>query len=196
MRVRVRGTVDGKEVANYHPVDAKSKGLAFVPSERGVRGVIPPMNVRENLTIGDVNRHFRKGRLSRKAEVAESKDWIAQLAVKTTSGEAAIGSLSGGNQQKVMFGKALRMGPKVLLLDEPTQGIDVGAKDQIHRLVDEAAASGMATVVASTDTEELVRLCHRVIVLTDGRIRATLTGGDITTERIEHTQLGSSRRES
>ena len=107
-----------------------------------------------------------------------------------------IGSLSGGNQQKVLFGKALRLGPKVLLLDEPTQGIDVGAKDQIHRLIDEAAAAGMATVVSSTDTDELVRLCHRVIVLANGRIRATLVGAQITTEHIEHTQLESSRRAS
>ena len=93
-----------------------------------------------------------------------------------------------------MFGKALRLAPKLLLLDEPTQGIDVGAKEQIHKLVDEAAGSGVATLVASTDTDELVRLCHRVVVLANGRIKATLVGDHIATERIEHTQLESSRR--
>ena len=83
-------------------------------------------------------------------------------------------SLSGGNQQKVMFGKALRLTPKLLLLDEPTQGIDIGAKDQIHRLVDIASAEGVAIVVASTDTDELVRLCHRVVVMANGHVTATL----------------------
>src|SRR5262249_36878271 len=150
----------------------------------------------ENLSICDVERFFVRWRLSRRAEVAECKDWIDRLAIRTSGTEAMIGSLSGGNQQKVLFGKALRLAPKVLLLDEPTQGIDVGAKDQIHRLIDAAAAGGMATLVSSTDTDELVRLCHRVIVLANGRIRATLVGDQITTEQIEHTQLESSRRAS
>jgi ribose transport system ATP-binding protein len=83
----------------------------------------------------------------------------------------------------------LRMSPKLLVLDEPTQGVDVGAKDQIHMLVDAAAANGTATLVASTDTEELVRLCHRVLVLVDGVVVAELTGRDITAESIEHLQL-------
>ncbi len=95
-----------------------------------------------------------------------------------------------------MFGKALRLGPKLLLLDEPTQGIDIGAKDQIHRLIDEAAAQGMATLVASTDTDELVRLCHRVVIMANGRPSATLAGDHIATERIEHIQLQGSRRDS
>src|SRR3954465_5766830 len=99
-----------------------------------------------------------------------------------------IGSLSGGNQQKVMFGKALRLSPKLLLLDEPTQGIDIGAKDQIHRLIDDAASEGVATMVPSPDTDELVRLCHRGVVFAHGLVKQTLVGDHITTERIEHTQ--------
>ncbi len=188
--------LEGKAVANYQPRQAITSGIAFVPAERGIRGTIGPMTVRENLTIADVRRHFSGGRLSRKAELGESREWIDRLSIKTAGTEALIGSLSGGNQQKVMFGKALRLAPKLLLLDEPTQGIDIGAKDQIHRLVDEASAAGVATIVASTDTDELVRLCHRVIVLTDGMIRATLVGEHIATERIETTQLESSRRAS
>jgi ribose transport system ATP-binding protein len=154
------------------------------------------MNVRENLSITDLERHVRGGRLRKKLEVHETKEWIERLSIKTSSTESPIGSLSGGNQQKVMFGKALRLGPKLLLLDEPAQGIDIGAKDQIHRLVDEASIEGVATLVASTDTEELVRLCHRVEVLVDGRIVATLRGSDITAENIEHTQLQSTGRVS
>jgi ribose transport system ATP-binding protein len=188
--------LEGTEIANYQPRQAINTGVAFVPAERALRGVVGPMNVRENLSISDVSRHFVRGRLRRRAEVAETKHWIDRLSIKTSSTEAMIGSLSGGNQQKVMFGKALRLSPKLLLLDEPTQGIDIGAKDQIHRLIDEAAASGMATLVASTDTDELVRLCHRVVVLANGFVKMTLVGDHITTEKIEHTQLESSRRGS
>ena len=137
-------TLDGTPIVNYRPRQAIDAGVAFVPAERAVRGTVGPMNVRENLSITDVARYFRGGRLSRKAEVDETKEWIDRLSIKTSGTEAPIGSLSGGNQQKVMFGKALRLSPKLLLLDEPTQGIDIGAKDQIHRLVDSAAAEGVA----------------------------------------------------
>ena len=189
-------SVAGTTIENYAPRQAIQAGVAFVPAERGLRGTVGPMNVRENLSIADVGRHFLGGRLRHKREMEETNHWIDRLSIKTSGPEAMIGSLSGGNQQKVMFGKALRLSPKLLLLDEPTQGIDIGAKDQIHRLIDEAAAEGVATLVASTDTDELVRLCHRVVVLADGRVIATLVGDHISTERIEHTQLESSRRAS
>jgi ribose transport system ATP-binding protein len=188
--------LDGTPIANYDPRQAIDSGVAFVPAERGLRGTITPMNVRENLTITGLSRHVKQFRVNRKAELDEAVSWIEQLAVKTSSTEAPIGSLSGGNQQKVMFGKALRLAPKLLLLDEPTQGVDIGAKAQIHALIDRAAAEGVSTLVASTDTDELVRLCHRVVVLVDGHVVATLTGDDITPERIEHTQLQTTGRGS
>ena len=184
------------EVANYEPRSALGAGAAFVPADRGVKGTVSNMTVRENLTLCDVSPHFVGGRLRHKREISETRGWIERLSIKTKSSESLITSLSGGNQQKVMFGKALRLSPKLLLLNEPTQGIDVGAKEQIHTLVDHATAEGVATVVASTDTEELVRLCHRVIVLIGGRIAATLRGDEITAERIEHTQLQTTRSDS
>jgi ribose transport system ATP-binding protein len=188
--------LDGTPVENFRPRQAIQAGIAFVPAERALRGTVGQMNVRENLSISDVARHFRGGRLRRRDEVDETKQWIDRLSIKTSGTESPIGLLSGGNQQKVMFGKALRLKPKMLLLDEPTQGIDIGAKEQIHRLIDEAAAEGVATLVASTDTDELVRLCHRVVVMANGRVKVTLVGEHIATERIEHTQLESSRRAS
>ena len=187
-------TLEGKPIANYRPRKAMASGVAFVPAERGLRGTISPMNVRENLTITDVQRFVKGMRLSRKSEVDETIVWIQRLSVRTASTESPIGSLSGGNQQKVMFGKALRLSPRLLLLDEPTQGVDIGAKDQIHSLVEKAAAEGVATLVASTDTDELVRLCNRVIVLVDGRAVATLSGDRINAETIEHTQLQTTGR--
>jgi ribose transport system ATP-binding protein len=186
--------VEGRSIKNYDPPDALKAGCAFVPSERGVRGVVPDMSVRENLTLCDVGANFEGGRLRRKKEVNETGVWISMLSIRTAGTEASIGSLSGGNQQKVMFGKSLRLLPRVLLLDEPTQGIDVGAKAQIHELVDRAAGDRVAVLVASTDTDELVRLCHRIVVLVDGRISTELTGSQITTDRIERNQLQSSRR--
>lgn len=188
--------LDGTLIENYAPRHAIDAGAAFVPADRAIRGTVSTMSVRENLSLADVTPHFVGGRLRHRKEIDETNHWIDRLAIKTSGTEALISSLSGGNQQKVMFGKALRLAPKLLLLDEPTQGIDIGAKDQIHRLVDQAAAEGVATVVASTDTEELVRLCHRVLVLANGKIAHTLLGTDIMTERIEHSQLQSSRRTS
>jgi ribose transport system ATP-binding protein len=188
--------VNDQSLANYDPRSSMAAGVAYVPADRSVRGTVGPMNVRENLSLCDLSPHFAGGRLRRKRETTETNWWIERLSIKTSSTETLIGSLSGGNQQKVMFGKALRLNPKLLLLDEPTQGIDVGAKDQIHALVDAASNDGVATLVASTDTDELVRLCHRVIVLINGQVAATLTGDDITAERIEHTQLQTTRRGS
>lgn len=188
--------LDGTLIDNFKPRQAIRAGVAFVPAERALYNTVGAMTVRENLSLADVGRHFLRGRLRRSGEVEETVGWIDRLAIKTSGTEALIGSLSGGNQQKVMFGKALRLSPKALLLDEPTQGIDIGAKEQIHRLVDAAAAEGVAVLVASTDTDELVRLCHRVVVLTDGHVRANLVGDHVATERIEHTQLESSRRHS
>ncbi len=188
--------IESEAIANYSPSAAIKAGLAFVPADRAVKGAVGPMSVKENLTLANLSPFFVRGRIRRRAEIKETHYWIHRLSIKTHSHEAAIGSLSGGNQQKVMFGKALRLAPKLLLLDEPTQGIDIGAKDQVHALIDKAAAEGVATVVASTDTDELVRLCHRVVVLIEGRVAATLVGDDITAEHIEHTQLQSSRRVS
>ena len=186
--------IDSASISNYDPHGGIGAGAAFVTAERAVLGTVGTMSVRENLTITELKRFVAGGRLRRSRELRETKEWIDRLAIKTSSTEAPIGSLSGGNQQKVMFGKALRLAPKVLLLDEPTQGIDVGAKDQIHRLVDEAAGEGMAVLVASTDTDELVRLCHRVVVMVGGRVIATLSGGQIVGERIEHMQLQTTGR--
>ncbi len=195
---RTEGTVrvGDRNVASFAPRQALDAGMAFVSADRAVRGIVGPLTVRENLTLCDLSPYVSAGRLRRPVERADARSWIDRLAIKTSSSEAGISSLSGGNQQKVMFSKALRLSPQVLLLDEPTQGIDVGAKDQIHGLVDDAAASGVAVLVASTDTDELVRLCHRVVVLVAGRAVAELAGAAITPQSIEQIQLQTSQRTS
>ena len=102
-----------------------------------------------------------------------------------------MGALSGGNQQKVLFGRTLRLAPQVLVLDEPTSGIDVKAKEQILTLIDEAAGSGAAVLVVSTDTDELVQVAHRIVIMVGGTIVAELSGAEMTTEHVERAQLQS-----
>ncbi len=186
--------VDDGDIPNFAPSLAKARGVATVPADRGARGVIAAFSVQENMTVSDVNRFVRNRRLIHKAERAETASWVEKLSVRLASFDSPIGSLSGGNQQKVMFAKALRMSPKLLLLDEPTQGVDVGAKDQIHALVDAASAGGTAVLVASTDTDELVRLCHRVLVLVEGCVVEELSGDQITPETMEHLQLQTTQQ--
>jgi ribose transport system ATP-binding protein len=181
--------VDGTSIPNYAPREALAAGMAFLAADRTAQGVIPLQGVRHNLTLSDLKRHWRRGVLRRRDETAEVIDWIGRLRIKTSGPENPISALSGGNQQKVLFGRSLRLDPKVLVLDEPTRGIDVGAKEEIHILIDRAGAEGAAVLVASTDTDELVRLAHRVVIMREGAIAAELSGGDMTVENIERAQL-------
>jgi ribose transport system ATP-binding protein len=160
-----------------------------VPADRAAQGVLPGACIRENMTIADLSGFWSRGWLSRRGERAEAKRWVAELDVRPAEPEKLVTELSGGNQQKVMMARWLRITPKALVLDEPTQGVDVGSKADIHRLVDEAAAGGAAVVVCSTDTDELARLATRVIVLRRGRVAAELVGDDINTTHIEQEQL-------
>jgi ribose transport system ATP-binding protein len=110
--------------------------------------------------------------------------WLERLGVVPPDPEAMLLTLSGGNQQKVMLGRALRLNPRVLVLDEPTQGVDVGAKAAIHGIVKDSARDGAAVLVASTESEELVGLCDRIVVLAHGRVRGTFTADDLTADAL------------
>jgi ribose transport system ATP-binding protein len=171
-------SIDGVAIRAGKPSAAIAAGLAFVPADRLRNGIISMMSVRSNTTIANVGRNKTGLRLNHKKERAETQDWISQLSVVTTSSEAPISTLSGGNQQKVMMARSFRLDPKVLLLDEPTQGVDIGAKEEIHTFVDAAAANGSAVVIASTDSAELARLCDRVIVMHRGQIVDTIVRGE------------------
>ena len=183
--------IDNTEIQNYSPKSAIDAGMAFLAADRYVQGVIAIQSVRTNLTLSDVGRNWNSFRLDHKAEQKESEEWIEKLDVKTPTSETPIGSLSGGNQQKVLFARSLRLNPSVLVLDEPTRGIDVGAKEEIHQLVDQASRDNTAVLVVSTDTDELVRLSHRVLVMANGVISEQLIGDSMTVEKIEKAQLQS-----
>jgi ribose transport system ATP-binding protein len=184
--------VNGVDVRSESPSASVAAGLAYVPADRHAEGSIPAMSVRENCTLTDLRRFSGAGgRLHGRAERAEVAGWIESLDVRPPRGEALFGTLSGGNQQKVVLAKWLRMAPSVLLLDEPTQGVDVGAKSTIHDLARAAADEGMTVVIASSDDIELCERCDRILVMRDGVIVADVDGPSTTPEELARLQLGA-----
>jgi ribose transport system ATP-binding protein len=181
--------VGGRAVRPGDPRAAVEAGMCYVPADRLAQALLPSACVRENLTIADLTPFFQTGRLRHRVERRDADKWVAKLDVRPRETEKPVLELSGGNQQKVVMARWLRVAPSVLVLDEPTQGVDVGSKADIHCLVDEAAESGAVVVVCSTDADELARLSTEVIVLRRGRAAVRLHRGEITTERIEQEQL-------
>jgi ribose transport system ATP-binding protein len=188
---RGRIAVDGTDVPISDPRAAKEAGLALVPADRHRQGGVLLMSLEENVTLTDLKRHTRRGRLSHSRERAEVEDWLTRLDVRPPFPEAALDSLSGGNQQKIVLAKWLRTTPSVLLLDEPTQGVDIGAKASIHALVRRAADEGAAVVLASSDDEEIEDTCDRVLVLRDGRLAGELVGDQVSMETLGRLQLAA-----
>jgi ribose transport system ATP-binding protein len=139
-----------------------------------------PMTVRENLTFASLDRISRRGFIDRDVETKLIDDMIALLAIKTNGPDIAVGSLSGGNQQKVVIAKWLMNQPRIILLNDPTRGIDVGTKQEIYQLLRKLADEGAAILFYSTDYDELIGCCDRVLVLYDGAIKKELAGAEIT----------------
>jgi ribose transport system ATP-binding protein len=164
--------------------------MGLVPAERHANAAFMASTLRENVTLVEPGRHMRGWVLRQRSERTDVSAWLEKLDVRPRNTEFSMSQLSGGNQQKVVLARWLRKEPKILLLDEPTQGVDVGAKSDIHRLVDEAAALGTGVLVLSTDHEELVRLCHRVLVLRNGRIVEELSGARLSSDIITAATIG------
>jgi ribose transport system ATP-binding protein len=187
-----RVSVRGREVDGGSPAAGLRAGLALVPGERGRYGIFANFNVRENLTLGALGQHTRHGVLTRRSEAREAREWIESVGVVTRGTEAAISSLSGGNQQKVLVIRALRLRPAVLVLDDPTAGIDVKARDQVHTIVEGAVEGGMSVLLVSTDSGELARLADRVLVMRHGRVvRELHRGDDLTAAAIDQSQVAA-----
>jgi ribose transport system ATP-binding protein len=162
--------VGGKVVPQGRPDVSIDRGIVLVPANRAEKAALSDRPVHENLTVSRLSPFYRALGLDRKAERRSVAEWLDRLAVVPRDGEAAFATLSGGNQQKVIVARALRVEPTVLLLDEPTQGVDVGAKAAIHETVQAAAERHAGVIVASTESEELVSLCDRIVVLARGRL--------------------------
>jgi ribose transport system ATP-binding protein len=188
-RVKLRGEV----VSLSDPTRAHESGLVFMPGDRHAEGVFHGLSVRENLSPLVLNRIAHHGVVRRASEAPVVAREIDRMAIKTPSAETPVSALSGGNQQKVVFARSLLAGPTVLLADEPTRGVDAGARLEIYQLLRGAADSGQAVIVLSSDVIELQGLCDRVHVFSRGRVVRELAGDDITEENITGAAITSPR---
>lgn len=187
-----KGTIllNGKDL---HGLDIKSRislGLSLVPEDRQLRGLVQKMSVGQNLTLASLERNARFKALSPKKERQNILQTIKDLRIKVASHENLITSLSGGNQQKVVVGKSLMTSPKVLMLDEPTRGIDVGAKGEIFEIINRLAEQGLGVLFVSSELKEILGMADRVLVMWKGKIVAELKKDEITQEAIAAASVG------
>jgi ribose transport system ATP-binding protein len=182
--------LDGTAIAIPDPAAAIRQGLFLVPEDRRTAGLVVDFTVRENVTLPAVGRYASHGLVSVKKERAGASAMCSQLNVRASSIETKTANLSGGNQQKVVLAKWLALGPKVLIVDEPTRGIDVGAKAEIYALLRGLAQAGVAIVMISSDMEEILNMSDRVAVMHEGAITGTLARSECTEERIMTLAVG------
>lgn len=184
--------VNGRTITLHSPRDAIEAGVALVPEDRKHQGVILEMAVRTNIGLAGLRRHSRTGGfLNRSQEASDTAEMIRRLRIKTPDENQVVQFLSGGNQQKVVLGKWLSMKPEVLLLDEPTRGIDIGAKQEIYLLMEELAAQGMAILFVSSEMEEVLGMSDRTIVMHEGRITGELSRDQLSEEAIMQLATGN-----
>ena len=186
--------VSGADLELDSPISAIAAGIALAPEDRKQQGLVIDMTVRENLSLAALRRDQKKaGFLDFAKEKKISEKMIEAMRVKTPNDNQIIRYLSGGNQQKVVLGKWLAMKPKILLLDEPTRGIDVGAKSEIYALMEELAESGVAILYVSSEMEEILGMADRALVMHEGRISGELTREELTEENIMHLATGGEK---
>ena len=182
--------LNGEPLRVSKPADAVTAGVLLVPEDRRKHGLVLAESVGFNLSLPNLDRLRTAGLVDRTAERVMHADSIAKLRVRTPSAEQAVGLLSGGNQQKVVFGKWLARGPRVLILDEPTRGVDVGAKTEIYALIDELAGRGVAVWMITSDLEELLGVSDRVVVMHEGRLAGELSREQLTEEAVMRLATG------
>ena len=179
-QILVRGT----PVAIHSPADAIRAGIAYVPEDRRQHGVVLDMSVAANASLASLARVSRRGLIDRRAERESASRYVEQFRIKTASLDAEVGTLSGGNQQKVALARWLATEPSILILDEPTQGVDVGSKAEIHGLMQRLAERGLAILMISSELPEILGMSDRVAVMHAGAIRGVLARGEATQARI------------
>ncbi|HEX9564600.1 MAG TPA: sugar ABC transporter ATP-binding protein [Gemmatimonadaceae bacterium] len=184
-----RVTVRGSPVAIRNPRDAMRLGIGFVPEDRKKQGLVPAMMARENASLPTLSRYARMGWVNGAAEAAAVGSAFARVGVRARP-EATTSSLSGGNQQKVVLSRWLTADSDILILDEPTRGVDVGAKAELHAWIDQRAASGAAVLLISSELPELINLSSRIIVLREGRVQGEVARADATQDRLLRLMAG------
>jgi len=184
--------LNGKPVQIGNTGDAIACGLAYVPEDRRRHGVIPELPIFSNITLAILSRLSRGGSIDFAEETRIASEYLRRLRIKASSLHASVGTLSGGNQQKVALSRWLAANPSVLILDEPTQGIDIGAKAEIHALIGDLAGQGMAVLMISSELPEVLGMSDRIAVMHEGRIVGVLDRAEATQEKILNLALGHS----
>ncbi len=176
--------VEGRAVQLRSPRDAMRQGIAYLSEDRQGDGLFPRMNVHRNVAVSHLKRLSHLGLMFRAREARESASYVRQLRIRTPSVEQHVMNLSGGNQQKVMLARWLAIHPKVLIADEPTRGVDVGAKAEIYELLHTLAAEGLGIILISSEMPEVLGMSDRILVMREGRVAGELTGSAATEEAI------------
>jgi ABC-type sugar transport system ATPase subunit len=183
--------LEGNPYRPRSPKDGTGAGVVLIPEDRKEQALVLFAPIKENVTVGVLKAISNRGLLRPQRQRAEAVRLTASVNVRMRSVDQPVGSLSGGNQQRTIFGRAFASEPRLLLLDEPTRGVDVGAKAEIYELIDRAAEQGMAVLVASSELEELLWICHRIAVMNHGRVVAVLDRAEATKERIMTAAAGT-----
>jgi ribose transport system ATP-binding protein len=163
--------VQGSQVHDFGPSQGVARGIGYVPRERKIEGIVGGMNVFENMTLSQLGNYAKAGVLDIGSERKLARDWIKRLSIKASSENADCGNLSGGNQQKVVLAKWRSGGSNIILLDHPTRGLDIGAKEDVYEMIREMSADGVGIVLIADTLEEAIGLSHTIAVVKDGEIQ-------------------------
>ncbi len=188
--------LDGKKIVNRMPGDAISKGIIMVPEDRKRNGVALKLSIKDNILMSSLRKCTRQGFIMKRLEDKYSKEYMEKLEIKAATDKQICANLSGGNQQKVAIARILNADPDVIILDEPTRGIDVKTKAEIHRLMSELAVQGKAVLMISSEMAEILGMSDRIIVLHEGRITGTLDRSEANYTRIMHYAVGKTESEA
>jgi rhamnose transport system ATP-binding protein len=188
-------TVAGRSVRFASPSDAMDAGIAYLPESRHDEGLVLDFSIAQNVTLPILPRLFPRLLVKRSTEGRVAREYTEQFRVRTTGVDQLVGALSGGNQQKVVLAKWLASKPTVLILDEPTRGIDIGAKVEVHRIISDLAASGLAILLISSDLPEVLAMSDRILVLHEGRLTAEIAQAEASEERVMYAATGQVRAE-
>jgi ABC-type sugar transport system ATPase subunit len=176
--------VEGKRVDIHSPLDAIRHGIGFVPEDRKEQGLVLSLAVRENVALSNLDQLSQFGFVKLGQEREQVQEYVKRLQIRTPSLEQLTINLSGGNQQKVVISKWLMLQPKILIMDEPTRGIDVGAKAEIYALMNQLAQSGVGIIMISSELPELLAMSDRVVCMSAGRVTGTLNRAEANPERV------------
>ena len=183
-------SIAGRNVTINTPADAVSNGIVYVPEDRGRQGTITALSIFQNVTLPSLSRTSKNGFLRLAEEFRLTREYTSRLDLRAASLDSSVGNLSGGNQQKVVIAKWLATQPKIIVLDEPTKGIDIGSKAAVHEFMAELASQGLAVIMVSSEIPEILGMSDRVIVMREGRMVAELEKEDLNPETLVRYAAG------